>query len=170
MPSPFDPEGWYHLGDADGTTANVIMQNPSGQEFAGLVSQADSYVIQRTLNGVDTVSGQSIYMGILYKAGSINPTDEIDLVFFALGVGETKRTTLSAVDLSIVSGNSDGIKVSQLTDGWSLIESELTTSIDYTNHRAQIVLDSKGLSSSSYWQASFVGVADDFPANVMPTL
>lgn len=129
MANPFDPENWTGSGDADGTTINIIGQNPSGESFYGVVEQvvdggAHEYPITRVdaIDGVDVVRGEVVLSSILVKntdyEGAIRYIHRGDVS------GNIGITNIRISDGSVVS--SSGIasvsRVSTAGDDWRILE------------------------------------------------
>jgi len=150
MPSPFDPEGWAGPSP-NGTVTNVTLANPSGSSLAGecqIVS--GDLVFASTTNSFNSVSGEKIYFCFIVK--NINANN----VFFRFqsdaGIEDQTRVSLST--LTKVSGSSD-VLVTQLSDGFSLVQVERVTSSNLTN--ADILVYANGDGGTLYVQAAYFG-------------
>jgi len=181
MPSPFDPEGWYGATtDADGTITNVALENPSGQSFMGLAEQAGAgqFSLLDTIIGgpkFDAVTGESIYFSVIVKEITQSPAISL---FFTVGsdTGNVFTSKVRVLDGSVDSGTGL-VNSTDLGYGFILIQVKHTLTEDRTNIGGRmLLLESDGtgvvppIGSQLYVQAAFFGKADDYPANVMPTL
>lgn len=161
MPSPFDPEGWYHIGDTDGTITNVALENPSGESFVGLVEVTGNYIIQRTENSGKQVGavGDKFYGDIMYAPVNVQQGDRLTFVLFSTG-GESENIILDAITFIPVNPLDSGkVKVTELSGGFYELEFYGDALYDATDYGVQFVLSPlvTGSGASCYVQASFFG-------------
>lgn len=172
MPSPFDPEGWFHLGDTDGTITNITLENPSGQSFVGLVemNNSSSYIVNRTEN-IDkqpAVTGEVFYSSFQYKPLTIQANDRFVCTLFS-SAGGAESITFDAFNQNILStGNEGKIKFTYLNGGFIQVEIYGEANSNESDYGWQFVLTplASGSNASVYVQAAFFGKADGWPAKL----
>jgi len=163
VPGYLDPENWA-VADPDGSVINTEIDNPSDSNIAGLCSiTSGNLTILTTFSSFNSLSGEKIYMCLIVK----NIDAENIFVRFQSDAGIADQTQVSLTTLSKVTGGSN-ILTQDLSNGFSLLQIEYVTISDLINADVLVYLNGDG--GSVYLQAAFFGKADDFPANVMPTL
>lgn len=177
MPSPFDPEGWFGAtSDTDGTITNIALNNPSGAEFIGLAEQtgAGSFIpLSNFPTPISSVTiGEKLYMGMIFKIANF----PAKIQTYIAGIGGSGNLTLDLQNKTALTMPANwNYKFTELTDGFFLVETEFVSQASGSNVYQDVILR-EGLGtippigSQLYVQAAFFGKADDFPANVMPTL
>lgn len=165
MPSPFDPEGWYGpTTDTEGTITNTVIENPSGQAFMGFVEMTSvgNFILNR-VDDFTVIAGESVFLSILIKDAG----DPIDLAFqFTDGTGPnaSEETRFSETGQIITTNPNLNTLVTTLNDGFLLIQVEYPN-MQATNDLTGIFyMRSAPIGSEFLVQASFMGIADDFPA------
>jgi len=173
MPSPFDPSGWTGISDPDGTITNVTLDNPSGESFVGLIEQtsASFFIINSTVS-FPTEDTDKLYAAIIVKKQGT--TDFAVTLRINNGIDFKDTRFLSNDSFNVGFNANDDTKTTNLGNGFYLLETERAAGVS-GNAFSQIILMAEGggvapIGSQFYAQASFFGKADDFPANVMPTL
>ena len=169
--SPFDPEGW--ATDPDGTITNITLANPSGQSFVGLAEQTGgSYFLMTSGFGLTASIGDKLYAAIVVK--KVGGIDFAVTLRINNGVNSADTRFLSSSSFSAGFNANDDTKVTSLGDDFYLLQVERESAINGNVFSQIILMTSAGASapigSQLYIQAAFFGKADDYPANVMPTL
>jgi len=176
MPSPFDPEGWR--GDPDGTITNVTLDNPSGSSVIGLAEQtgAGPFTFLSSFdNPQDYQAGDKLYAAFIYKRVGLWEAGCF------IGFNKTGSQIASArIDLrnnTYPNGTVDEVKFTELGNDFVSVEAMETLTIDAAGCFAVATFTDMvnaptqpAVGSQLYVQAAFFGKADDWPANVMPTL
>ena len=182
MPNPFGPEGWYGATEEGDILENQLIDNPSGTEFIGYAEQvgADQFIIAAndapTDNTFSVLIGDKVYQSMILKAFDGEPP----FVRFRFAdsqgfLGNTYYDTLNSVI------NTGIGSVTSLGDDYYLVQAVHNVSRDDSNFSCQIFMwadfvntatpsGAAPIGSKLYVQAAFSGKADDYPANVMPTL
>ena len=134
------------------------------ENWAGLCSiTSGNLTILTTSSSFNSLSGEKIYMCLIVK----NIDAANIFVRFQSDAGIADQTQVSLTTLSKVVGDSN-VLIQDLSNGFSLLQIEYVTISDLINADVLVFLNGDG--GSVYIQAAFFGKADDFPANVMPTL
>jgi|GEM_PF-5524881 len=175
MPSPFDPSGWRP--DADGTIENVTIANPSGADVVGLAEQtgAGEFTLNTNFdNKIPSIlAGEKHYTAIIYKVMDSWANQRIQIATFD-DAGLNSFSLFNIETNTLASGSPVDYKFTLLGDGFVLLEVLNTETFNQTNAYTSIIMKSGAVAapigSQLYVQAAFFGKADDFPANVMPTL
>jgi len=127
MPSPFDPDGWQGASDSDVNYTKITESNPSGEPTVGLFEYLGPGTppICQTLNNSISI-GEKSYVAILAKG--ISGTELGLRIAFQENV-----TTFSNVRVNVqngassVSGGISNVLVTDMPDGWKLIQIENTS-------------------------------------------
>jgi len=165
MPSPFDPSGYTVLNDPDCTYNVVQEQNPSGAATAGEISAVTGFAsvnLPAAPTGLNILAGESVFLAMPVRA-----TDDFKLFYrFDGNGGQLEQNSINVLSAT-TTGN---INITDIGD-WKLIQVRHTVSVDSTNMRGWFFVSvTSGVVDPFYVQATYFGKADDFPANVMPTL
>ena len=175
MSSPFNPSGWTDTGS--GTVDNVTLTNPSGEPVLGLAVQdgAGFFTMQDSFsNDLSVVAGEKLYIGIILKPVDANPFD-ISIVIGG-SVTPTKTLKIAVEDLSVRSSNMTDYQITDLGNGFKLFQAYWVVEADDPDTRGRYTFTASNagtvapIGSQVYAQASYFGKAEDYPANVMPTL
>lgn len=169
MPSPFDPSGWT---TRFGEIAAITGENPSGAPDYGLFEITENTGFARFSQSTprfNALAGETIYAYALLKQASSGPVSTYWRVNTLAG------GFLSGVVRNITAGDGDNYTYTDLPGGWVLVCYSFTLASDEDDIGCDLIIrDADGVTGTIgtdvYVQAAFFGKADDFPANVMPTL
>lgn len=175
MPSPFDPDSWRP--DADGTITNIALENPSGSGIIGLAEQTGAGYFSLNssfFNQFNMQAGDNIFIAIMYKLISGSEIESITLEAYS-SEGTLTFSRFDALNKTQISGTVTDYLFTDLPDDYVLLQAKINSTVARTNafggiriYKADGGIPSAG--EQIYVQASYIGVADDWPANVMPTL
>ena len=174
MPSPFDPEGWS--GDPDGTITNVTLDNPSGTGIIGLAEQTGTNyfsVNSSFFNQFNMQAGDNIFIAIMYKLIIGSEIESLTLEAYS-SEGTLTYSRFDAANKTQISGTVTDYLFTDLSDGHVLLQAKVNSTIARTSAYGGIRLYKAdgGIPAAGeqiYVQASYIGVADDWPAQLLAT-
>lgn len=178
--SPFDPSGWIGAtSDPDTIYASVIEQNPSGINFVGRFTVANTAGFSQFNDSSDvaTLIGEDLYASILLKPVTSDKTVRIRYGVAGGAFKAQMRINISTGSVNYQTGSGMVAKVTPMSDGYKLIETMFTANSNESyNFLAEFVQDDPPFTGSSYTrgadgdnalaQATFFGIASEFPGVV----
>ena len=163
VPSPFDPDSWS-AADPDGSVTSITLDNPSGADVLGeCVITSGNLTFITTVSSFNSIAGDKIYCCFIVK----NVDASNVFVRFQSDAGTDNQTQISLATLTKVTGDST-VLVTSLSDGFSLVQVERTTTTDLTN--ADVLVYANGDGGTFYVQAAYFGKANDWPATIVSPL
>jgi len=150
VPGYLDPENWS-AADPDGSVVNTEIDNPSDSNIAGLCSiTSGNLTFATTASSFNSVAGEKIYFCFIVK--NVNASNVF--VRFQSDAGVDNLTQIDLDTFTKVTGNSE-VLVTELSNGFSLVQVERTTDTDLTN--ADILVFANGDGGNFYVQAAYFG-------------
>jgi len=175
MPSPFDPSQWYgNTVDPDLSYTSVTESNPSGESFVGefeYVGVAGTATFTFSSNTTFNI-GDKLYTACLLGKNGYSKIRHIVQEYPSAEVVSDFRYDFLT---DTVERNTAGIayKKTDINDDYCIVETEYIAATN-GEHRGGIWGESDSglmpVGAKLKMQAAYFGKADDYPANVMPTL